>query len=196
MGLRSSKQLQTPHCHDCVITGADGIGLHTFMRKFQGLNSTDHLRMEGMGLYSPGTCLINGQEVSFTINMWKNIHQYKGDFQDYMDNLGIPFTRIFLFAYSITDQHSFEEMKKMYQYVYKQRQTVLVLDNAESNLHHDYQCLIVGFKCDLNSRRVVAKTDAETWSAGECVPYIEISTTSGQNLPALFHRISLLSRTV
>jgi len=84
----------------------------------------------------------------------------------------------FVIVYSIIDKKSFMEVNEF-------RERILRVKDTDS-----VPMLLVGNKCDLESQRVVAKSEAEAFAQKLGVPFLETSAFTGQNAEDVFNVIS------
>ncbi|EAL44906.2 Ras family GTPase [Entamoeba histolytica] len=87
----------------------------------------------------------------------------------------------FILIYSITSKESFEEMKGIYEEIYR------VKDKDENEV---IPIIIVGNKCDLENERQVTKEDGIEYADSVKCPFLECSAKTNENINQIFDIIT------
>ena len=87
----------------------------------------------------------------------------------------------FILVYSITDRSSFEKVQKL-------REKVIMVQSSTVPV------ILVGNKCDLESERVVSKSEGEEIAKSVGCPFVETSAKTGLNIDHVFEQIVLMVR--
>uniref|UniRef100_A0A7S2X9M6 Uncharacterized protein n=1 Tax=Lotharella oceanica TaxID=641309 RepID=A0A7S2X9M6_9EUKA len=161
-----------------VLVGPKGVGKKAFMKKFCGQEYGNCSAQEG------SVELAGGRECGFGIHHLSDLAVCE-DFERYVNELCIPFARIFLLAYSVTDRWSFEEKLPSI------RERIVELKKKRSATT-EWACILVGLKCDAEKERDVAAKEGEARARDWDCPFLEVSTLTGTNWTQLFERITLV----
>ncbi|GAB1224100.1 hypothetical protein ENUP19_0173G0002 [Entamoeba nuttalli] len=87
----------------------------------------------------------------------------------------------FILIYSITSKESFEEMKRIYEWIYR------VKDKDENEV---LPIIVVGNKCDLENERQVTKEEGIEYADSIKSPFIESSAKTNENINQIFDIIT------
>ncbi|GAB1224103.1 hypothetical protein ENUP19_0173G0005 [Entamoeba nuttalli] len=87
----------------------------------------------------------------------------------------------FILIYSITSKESFEEMKGIYEWIYR------VKDKDENEV---IPIIVVGNKCDLENERQVTKEEGIEYADSIKSPFIESSAKTNENINQIFDIIT------
>mmetsp|Transcript_7347 Transcript_7347/g.17919 ORF Transcript_7347/g.17919 Transcript_7347/m.17919 type:complete len:167 (-) Transcript_7347:83-583(-) len=105
------------------------------------------------------------------------------DFQRYLREICVPFARIVILAYSITDRDSFVAVLP------KVRDGIIALKSKAPE--RNWTSILVGFKADASTsdRRVSLKEAKERSLVWNCDAFLEVSSAEGTNFIELFEEI-------
>mmetsp|Transcript_32949 Transcript_32949/g.64304 ORF Transcript_32949/g.64304 Transcript_32949/m.64304 type:complete len:206 (+) Transcript_32949:143-760(+) len=165
-----------------VLTGPKGVGKRTFMKKFCGQEFGNCTGLEAE------VKLEGGRTCTFSIAFVSDLDVYH-DFVRYVNEICIPFARIILLTYSVTDRESFEEkLPGIRQRILELRKKSPIRKGDKSAQPPPF--VLVGLKCDAEEQRVVSTKEgakrAKEWGG---IPFVEMSTQAGINDTKLFEQI-------
>ena len=180
----NQKQKRMEYCPGTVIMGAAGVGKRAFLKRFNGGLQAAPL------IGTPGEVVLeDGERVTFEIS---NFHDCRvdPDFRHYLENLGLPFARLFLLCYSVADRASFDaEVPRLLEYVSGVRQRLSPAPPC--------RFLLLGLQCDRPQlERRVSLKEGQAFAAKHGWPFLEVSSLSGHNYLAVFDTLLSLASQV
>ncbi|KAL3071755.1 hypothetical protein niasHT_025960 [Heterodera trifolii] len=168
-GTDQDQQLPT---YKLVVIGEGGVGKSSLTIQFFQKQFVDYYDPTIEDQYIQH-CEIDGQWVILDVLDTAGQEEFSAMREQYMRN-----GRGFLLVYSVTDEQSFQEARKLYQ------QVLRVKDTSE------YPVLLVGNKVDLINQRKVSEQQGRQLAAELGVPYIETSAKDPPvNVDAAFHEL-------
>uniref|UniRef100_A0A914I450 Uncharacterized protein n=1 Tax=Globodera rostochiensis TaxID=31243 RepID=A0A914I450_GLORO len=168
-GSDQDQQLPT---YKLVVIGEGGVGKSSLTIQFFQKQFVDYYDPTIEDQYIQH-CEIDGQWVILDVLDTAGQEEFSAMREQYMRN-----GRGFLLVYSVTDEQSFQEARKLYQ------QVLRVKDTSE------YPVLLVANKADLINQRKVSEQQGRQLAAELGVPYIETSAKDPpMNVDAAFHEI-------
>ncbi|XP_045213471.1 GTP-binding protein Di-Ras2-like [Mercenaria mercenaria] len=154
-----------------VLLGAGGVGKSSILKRFL-FNTFSGTYQETVEDLYCREYLIQGADirVDFLDTAGKLVFPA-------MRRLSITTAHAFILVYSVTDQETFEEVKRFWEQIKEVR----------SN-YEDIPCVIVGNKIDLEDNRQVEKFDALNWvyNDGNCGAFIEVSAKNNECILDVF----------
>lgn len=154
-----------------VLLGAGGVGKSSILKRFLFNTYSDTYQETVEDLYCR-EYVIQGADirVDFLDTAGKLVFPA-------MRRLSITTAHAFILVYSVINQETFEEVKRLWEQIKEVR----------SN-YEDIPCVIVGNKIDLEDNRQVEKFDALNWvyNDGNCGAFIEVSAKTNEGTKDVF----------
>ena len=156
-----------------IVVGERGIGMTSFVRRYaEGLFPQFISKIYGLD-YRLKETKVKG--ITFKIQVWDKMcnQEYR-----YVDTGYTSTTDVVCLLYDITNKKSYLEVEFWLKQV--------------SNVPRK---LLIGLKCDLEDRREVTKTEAETFATSQGLEFIEVSAKEGTNMDKIMipHHTSIIS---
>ncbi|KAL4240675.1 hypothetical protein ACF0H5_001466 [Mactra antiquata] len=154
-----------------VFLGAGGVGKSSILKRFLFSTYSDSYQETVEDLYCR-EYVIQGSDirVDFLDTAGKLVFPA-------MQRLSITTAHAFILVYAVTNQNTFEEVKRLWE----------MIKEVRSN-YEDIPCVIVGNKIDLEDNRQVEKFDALNWVYNEsnCGAFIEVSAKNDECILEVF----------
>ncbi|EDR25018.1 hypothetical protein, conserved [Entamoeba dispar SAW760] len=119
---------------------------------------------------------VDGETVKLQITDTFNSDEYEA-----LRFLNISMADGFVLTYSITSKESLEEIKGIYEEIYRVK---------HKNKNEPIPIIIVGNKCDLENEREVTKEEGMNYADNINCPFIECSAKTNENINQIFEIIT------